>query len=112
MRLAFEATIARVAKTLDMIWPGARVTTFDDSRMGVRITCETQLACGQRVISSRVFDHRWLAHSPEQVFYYLMQEIPRDHVDGILEAAIKAAEVGRHNSHTTIQEGFDAHPYR
>lgn len=107
MNYALEATVARVVKTLDLIWPGARVDVSPDPQcLTVRFTCKTMVQ-GLLVATSTAIPACELQsrHGPD-IYAYLMERLPRDHCDSIVNAAITAAQRGRYSSHVDLREGF------
>lgn len=98
--------MARVAKTLDMIWPGARVETVHrPDTFSLQITIKTKVDRIE-VLTARHVGYRDFADFGEGFYEYLMEELPRYHCSSIVEAAIRAAAKGRYNSHGDLREGF------
>lgn len=105
MNYKLEATVARVVKTLGMIWPGARVAVHPDHQYhSIIFTCKTDVQ-GLLVVTNTVIPASDL-HAEQGVYEYLMERLPRDHCDSIVSAAIRAAERGRYSSHVDLRDGF------
>lgn len=107
MNYALEATVARVVKTLDLIWPGARVEVSPDPQFhSIRFTCKTEVQ-GLLVATTTAIPACELhPRDSSGIFDYLMERLPRDHCASIVGAAIAAAKRGRYSSHIDLQDGF------
>lgn len=107
MNYALEAVVARVVKTLDMIWPGARVVVSPDPQFhSIVFTCKTEVQ-GLLVVTNTAIPACELhPRDSSGIFDYLMERLPRDHCASIVDAAITAAKHGRYSSHTDLRDGF------